>query len=268
MTQLKAAIFDWAGTTIDFGSFAPMGVFVESFKAFDIDISIGEARAPMGLPKRDHIVAVLNQPRIAKAWQDTHGKTADNTDIDAIYAHFLPLNEAIVHNYASLIPGTLEVVAELRRREMKIGSTTGYTRSIMERVLPLTKAQGYEPDNLVCAGDLPFGRPTPLNMYQCFLDLCVWPAHLTVKIDDTGVGIMEGVAAGSWTIGLALSGNEAALSLADYEAMDKNTRNDLMAKIAPRLKAAGAHYVIETIADLIPVIDDIEQRLKNGERPF
>lgn len=267
MTQLKAAIFDWAGTTIDFGSFAPMGVFVETFKAFGIDISIAEARAPMGLPKRDHIVAVLKQPRIEKAWQEKHGKITDNSDIDALYAHFLPLNEAIVHNYASLIPGTLEVITDLRQRQMKIGSTTGYTRSIMNHVLPLAKEQGYEPDNLVCAGDLPFGRPTPLNMYQCFLDLCVWPAHLTVKIDDTGVGIIEGVAAGSWTIGLALSGNEAALSLEDYQAMDKNARQDLLAHIAPRLKAAGAHYVIETIADLIPIIDDIEQRLERGERP-
>lgn len=109
-------------------------------------------------------------------------------------------------------------------KQMKIKATTGYTRSIMNHVLPLAKEQGYEPDNLVCAGDLPFGRPTPLNMQQCFLDLCVWPAHLTVKIDDTGVGIMEGVAAGTWTIGFALSGNEAALSLKDYQAMDKNAR--------------------------------------------
>ena len=150
---------------------------------------------------------------------------------------------------------------------MKIGSTTGYTRSIMERVLPLAKEQGYEVDNLVCAGDLPHGRPTPMNMYECFLDLDVWPAHAVVKVDDTGVGIDDGVAAGCWTAGVALSGNEAGLTPQEIAAMAPDALAKVRERAAGVLKARGAHYVIDTVADLLPVIDDIERRLGAGERP-
>ncbi|EBU7498160.1 phosphonoacetaldehyde hydrolase, partial [Salmonella enterica subsp. enterica serovar Typhi] len=192
MSQLKAVVLDWAGTVIDFGSFAPMGVFVEAFKHFGVDVSIAEAREPMGRPKWDHIEAMLAQPRIKAAWAASHGHAPGRDDIQAVYDVFVPMNEAVVSDFADLVPGAAEMAKALRARGLKVGSTTGYTRSIMERVTPLAKAQGYEVDNLVCAGDLAHGRPTPLNMYKCFLDLDVWPASSVVKVDDTGVGIDEG----------------------------------------------------------------------------
>jgi phosphonoacetaldehyde hydrolase len=33
------------------------------------------------------------------------------------------------------------------------------------------------------------------------------------------------------------------------------------------LRAAGAHYLVETVADLPAVLDDIERRLAAGETP-
>jgi phosphonoacetaldehyde hydrolase len=36
---LKAVILDWAGTTIDFGSFAPVAVFLHLFERHGISIS-------------------------------------------------------------------------------------------------------------------------------------------------------------------------------------------------------------------------------------
>ncbi|WFS03469.1 phosphonoacetaldehyde hydrolase [Rhizobium tumorigenes] len=267
MTHLKAAVFDWAGTVIDFGSRAPMGVFVEAFAKFDIEVSVAEAREPMGRPKWDHIAAMLDQPRIRQVWADKHGTEPTKADIDRIYAVFVPMNEAVVHKFADLVPGAQQIAARLRDMGLKIGSTTGYTRSIMERLLPLAKAQGYETDNLVCAGDLPEGRPTPMNMYRCVLDLNVWPASAVVKIDDTGVGIDEGVAAGCWTVGVALSGNEAGVTVAELAAMTKTDVDALREKATQTLTSHGADYVIDTVADLMPVITDIEARLARGERP-
>ncbi|MGV1759731.1 phosphonoacetaldehyde hydrolase [Rhizobium sp. A22-96] len=267
MSQLKAVVFDWAGTVIDFGSFAPMGVFVEAFSRFGIEVTIPEAREPMGRPKWDHIDAMLKQPRIHELWTARHGKAPTAADVDAVYEVFVPMNEEVVHKFADLVPGTIEVVGSLRQRGLKIGSTTGYTRSIMERVLPLAKEQGYEVDNLVCAGDLPHGRPTPMNMYKCFLDLDVWPANTVVKVDDTGVGIDEGVAAGCWTVGLALSGNEAGLTPQEVATMAPDALATVREHASGVLKKHGAHYVIDTVADLMPVIDDIERRLAAGERP-
>ncbi len=37
MNRIHAVILDWAGTTVDFGSFAPTQIFVEAFRqAFDV----------------------------------------------------------------------------------------------------------------------------------------------------------------------------------------------------------------------------------------
>ncbi|EJF89004.1 phosphonoacetaldehyde hydrolase [Bartonella tamiae] len=267
MSHLKAVVFDWAGTVIDFGSFAPMGVFIETFSRFGIEVTLEEARQPMGLPKHDHITAMINNSRIHAAWTSKYGKEPSEKDIDAIYDVFVPLNEAIIHKYASLIPGTIDVITELKHRGMKIGSTTGYTRSIMERILPLAAEQGYVVDNLVCAGDVKHGRPTPLNMYRTFLDLDVWPASTVVKIDDTIVGILEGVEAGCWTVAVALSGNESGLTQKEYDAMNKSDRLLLRQKIEPIFRKAGANFVIDTVADLLPIIDKIEQLIECGERP-
>jgi phosphonoacetaldehyde hydrolase len=265
--MLKAVVFDWAGTTVDYGSRAPMGAFVHVFAQFKVEISIAEARAPMGLPKWDHIKALLEEPAIAARWQKAHGHAPGRGDVDAVYQVFVPLNARVVTDFADLIPGTIEAVADARRRGLKIGSTTGYTRDIMEPLLPLAKAQGYAPDNLVCAGDLAAGRPTPLMMYRCFADLGVWPAEAVVKVDDTVPGIAEGRAAGCWTVGVAMSGNALGLSLEEVKALSHADRQSRRARAVRELEAGGAHYVIDSIADLPPLLDVIEGRLAAGEKP-
>ncbi|NMG05244.1 phosphonoacetaldehyde hydrolase, partial [Azoarcus taiwanensis] len=182
MKRFKAVVFDWAGTMIDFGSFAPMGVFVEAFRRFGVEASIAEARAPMGAPKRDHIRSMLFAQRLAGEWQRVHGVAPSEIDVDRVYEVFVPMNEEVVANFGALVPGAREAVEQLRSMGLKIGSTTGYTRSIMNRLLPVAAAQGYTPDNLVCADDLPQGRPGPLGMYRCFIDLCVYPPSTVVKV--------------------------------------------------------------------------------------
>ena len=259
MTQFKAAVFDWAGTMIDFGSFAPMGAFVETFGKFGVDVTIADARKPMGLPKRAHISSMLAEPHIAAAWQTAQGAMPDEAAIDRVYELFVPLNEAVVADYCTLVPGALATIEFLRTRQMKIGSTTGYTRSIMERVLPLAAAQGYVPDNLVCADDLPLGRPTPVQMYKCFVDLLVYPASSVLKIDDTEPGIAEGAAAGCMTVGVTLSGNEAGLTPEEIEALAPAERRNLHQKIGEKLIAAGADHIIETVADLPGLIERLER---------
>jgi phosphonoacetaldehyde hydrolase len=265
--MLKAVVFDWAGTTIDYGSRAPMGAFVEVFAQFKVELSIAEARRPMGLPKWDHIKALVTDPDIAARWQRAHGTAPTDVDVDRIYEVFVPLNTRVVADHADLIPGTVETVAHARERGLRIGSTTGYTREIMEPLLPLARAQGYVPDNLVCAGDLASGRPTPLMMYKCFADLGVWPAQAVVKVDDTVPGITEGLAAGSWTVGVAMSGNALGLSLEQLNALSETEREMRRTLAMRELVLGGAHYVIDSIADLPPVLDVIEGRLARGERP-
>lgn len=259
MTPFKAVVFDWAGTMIDFGSRAPMGAFVEAFKRFQVPISIAQARGPMGLPKRDHIAALLSESSIARDWERATNTQVDDTAIDRIYDVFVPLNEDVVTAHADLVPGALETIRFLRDRGIKIGSTTGYVRSIMNRVLPLAAEQGYSPDNLVCSDDVPEGRPGPLGMYQCFVDLAVYPPTAVIKVDDTAPGIAEGVSAGCVTVGVALSGNVVGLAPEELAALPDERVDELRHEAGAILKEAGADHVIDTVADLPDLILQLGQ---------
>jgi len=267
LNQVKAVIFDWAGTVVDYGSMAPMGAFVETFAEFGVTIAVEEARAPMGMAKRPHLAAILAQPRIAAAWANRHGHAPGERDIDSLYAAFLPKNLAVAAAHADVIPGVAEVAVELRQAGVKIGSTTGYTREIMAEISKVAAAQGFKPDGLVCTGDTPEGRPTPYMLYKSFLDLAVWPAWSTVKVDDTEVGIAEGINAGAWAVGVAVSGNLFGLSRADAAALPPMEFERRRSAAAAKLKNAGAHYVIDSVADLMPVVQAIDKRMTSGERP-
>jgi phosphonoacetaldehyde hydrolase len=267
MGKLQAVVFDWAGTMVDHGSLAPMGVFVKTFAQFGVEISVDEARGPMGMAKRDHISALIHAPRIAAAWQAKHGAPAGEADIDAIYDLFVPMNESVIGDYATLIDGAVEAVREVRARGMKVGSTTGYTHGIMDRLLPLAAAQDYVPDSVVCTGDTAAGRPAPLMMYRSFLELGVWPAWTVVKVDDTEVGIAEGLNAGCWTVGVAVTGNVFGLTPAESDALSPENFAMRRAAACGSLTRAGAHFVIDGVADLPEILDEIEGALARGERP-
>ena len=145
MSTIKAVILDWAGTVVDFGSRAPMGAFVRAFAEFGVTIEVADARGPMGMAKWDHIRAVGHAPRVAAAWRAKHGRDFSDADVDSIFAVFEPLNVASVVEHAGFIPGALDAIRALRADGKKIGSTTGYTRPIMDRLLPVAAAGGYAP---------------------------------------------------------------------------------------------------------------------------
>ncbi len=265
--RVQAVVFDWAGTIVDFGSRAPMGAFVQLFRDFGIEISIAQARGPMGSAKWDHIAALCQLPEVAAQWEKRHGKPVANSDIDHLYEVFTPMNARVVGDFAGFIPGALEVVNRLRLDGIKIGSTTGYNRPIMDVLEPIAARAGYAPDNIVCAGDLAAGRPSPLMMYRCFADLGIWPASTVVKVDDTGVGIAEGLNAGCWTVGVAVSGNANGLSLPEWQALSADEQAEIRSTASEQLRSAGAHYVIDSVADLLPVIGQINQHLQRQELP-
>jgi phosphonoacetaldehyde hydrolase len=263
--RVQAVILDWAGTMLDHGSRAPMGAFVRAFAHFGVAIAEADARGPMGMAKRDHISAVLRAPRVAAAWRARHGRDGSEADIDAIFAIFEPMNVAAVTDHAALIPGALDAVRQLGARGIRIGSTTGYTRPIMNALLPIAAAAGYAPEVVVCAGDLAAGRPSPLMMWHAMAALGVWPADRVVKVDDTPVGLDEGRAAGTWTVGVTLTGNIAGLSASELAALAPDARAALRTRAAGEM--AGADLLIDSVADLPGAIAEIDRRLAAGGRP-
>lgn len=264
---VRAVILDWAGTTVDYGSLAPAMAFVRLFADRGVPISFAEARGPMGLEKREHIRQLCRSPAIAARWRERHGSAPDESEVDRLYHAFVPLQIAAIRDHAQLIPGCRETVNNLRERGICVGANTGYSRAMMEPLLQAAAEQGYAPDSTVCATDVPRGRPCPYMSFRNLIELDVETVHACVKVDDTVPGIEEGLNAGMWTVGVAISGNEIGRSLADWQALPANERCRQRAGAYQRLLAGGAHYVIDSIADLPRCLDAIEGRLARGERP-
>lgn len=269
MNRIQAVILDWAGTTVDFGSFAPTQIFIEAFhRAFDIDITLEQARIPMGLGKWQHIEALGKLPEIDICWQNKFDRSMNNDDIDAIYATFMPLQIAKVVDFAAPISGVIQTIAALRTQEIKIGSCSGYPRAVMEKLVPAAARLGYSPDYWVASDDIPAGgRPGPWMALQNVIELSIDSVASCIKVDDAVPGIAEGLNAGMWSVGVALSGNEFGKTWDEYQTMPHDAILELRQKAAAKLFAAGAHYVIDTLADLPQLIGVINDRLAKGERP-
>ena len=264
---LRAIILDWAGTTMDYGCYAPAVVFIEVFKRRDVPISMEEARQPMGAHKKVHIRKITQIDRVAAAWEEVHGQKPTEDDVEAMFQDFVPLQLDCLADYAELIPGTREAVDAFRARGLKIGSTTGYMREMMEVLVREAAAQGYEPDVTVCSTDVPAGRPEPWMCLQNARDLGIYPMEAIVKVGDTLPDIEEGLNASMWTIGLAATGNEVGLNRDEIAALSPTILEARLERARARMSATGAHYVVDTISDVLPLLDSIDARLARGERP-
>ncbi len=266
--RVAAVVFDFAGTVVDYGSCAPLAAFLDVFAAFGVPVSAAVARGPMGSNKRDHIAEILRAPGVARDWARAHGGAAPGeADVDAIYAAFTPLNVAAARARAAPVPGAVELLAALRARGVKVGGNSGYNAEIMEAVVGGAAEHGLRLDAVECAGARN-GRPKPWMSTRVLEALDVFPLGACVKVDDTVPGIAEGLNAGLWTVGVARSGNELGLPLAEADALQRERPDEyaaLMAAARARLEGAGAHYVVDSVAELLPVIDDIEARMQRGE---
>jgi phosphonoacetaldehyde hydrolase len=264
---LKAVILDWAGTTVDYGCFAPAGVFVEVFKRQQVEITMAEARAPMGIHKRDHIRVVSQMPRVATTWQQVHNRPCTEADIETMFQAFIPLQLEVISSHAELIPEVRLAQATFQRRHLKIGTTTGYNNEMMDILTQAAKRQGYSPDHLVCATDVPNARPAPWMALLSAMHLNAYPLAACVKIGDTPADIEEGLNAGMWSVGVVLSSNEMGLTLQEVERGNKEDIARRKAHAEERLLRAGAHYVIDTLAEVDDLLDEIEARLHRGDQP-
>jgi phosphonoacetaldehyde hydrolase len=264
---LKGVLLDWAGTTMDYGCYAPAVVFMEVFKRKNVPITMEEARGPMGAHKKVHIRQITTYDRVSKLWHEVHSRLPNEEDVEAMFQDFIPLQLNCLSEYADLIPGTLETVKAFRGKGLKIGSTTGYTGEMMGILLQEAKNRGYEPDSTVCATDVPAGRPEPWMCIQNAMNLGIYPMEAIVKIGDTLPDIEEGLNAGMWTIGLAKTGNEIGLTEREIETLRPESLQKKLQDAHHRMLKTGAHYVVDTIADTLPLLDLIEFRLALGERP-
>lgn len=264
---LQAVILDWAGTTVDYGSLAPIRVLQQVFAHRGIQVGEAEARQDMGILKKDHIRALLGNPRIRAAWEEQHRSPPGEPDVESLFCEFIPQQMDCLAQHSTLIPGVVETVQRLRHRGLKIGSTTGYTRPMLEILLRHAASQGYTPDCALCPDDVGAGRPLPWMIYENAVRMKVYPLEAIVKVGDTMSDIEEGLNAGTWAVAVAQTGNMIGLTEEHWQALPDADRSKRLEEARCKLLSGGAHYVIDTLADLDQVAGRIETRLQAGERP-
>ena len=254
---IEAVIFDWAGTTVDYGCFAPVQAFIEAFKAFGITPTEEEVRKPMGMLKHDHIETMMNMDRIHKEWIRIHGKDFTPEDVDKVYEASETGIMKILKDFAEPKPFVLETIEKLRKAGIKIGSTTGYTDEMMAIVAPKAAENGYAP---VCwfspnsVGN--FGRPYPYMIFKNMEALKVTSVKNVLKVGDTVSDIKEGIAAGVTTVGVIEGSSVMGLSQEAYEALSAAEKEAQCKRVEEIYKEAGADYIIRNMSELLLVTEE------------
>ena len=259
--MIKAIILDWAGTAVDYGSFAPVDAFLKAFTKVGITPTMGEIRAHMGLPKREHIEKMLGCERLSMLWRAEHGRAFTQKDVDHIYSFFEPSLFGALASCADPLPGVPEAVMKIREMGIVIGSTTGYTQAMMDVVAPLAKRKGYSPDHLVCPDETGgIGRPYPYMLWRNLEKLGILSINEVVKVGDTAADMHEGNNAGCLCVGVVKGSSILGLREAELGEISKTEAGSLFEAAKRAYIEAGADFVIEDIAELPNLITALMQR--------
>ena len=266
MKKIELAVFDWAGTTVDYGCFAPVKVFLEIFKEKGIEVTLFEARAPMGLLKIDHIKAMLSGERVSKLWEEKYKRAWNMEDVNEMYKSFEEKLFKILAEYTTPVPHCLETIKTLRNSGIKIGSTTGYTQEMMDIVVPKAVEKGYTPDFYITPSSTPAGRPYPYMIFRNMAELKVGDLDCVIKIGDTISDIKEGRNAKVWTVGIIKGSSELGLSEDEIKNISEEELKKRMMEVEVKMLSAGAHMVVEDISKIPMAVEIINNKLAAGER--
>ena len=260
--EIRCVIMDWAGTAVDYGCFAPLNAFLKVFsEERGVEITLRQAREPMGMLKIDHIRAILSMPAVSEKFRERYRRAWDERDVEEMYRSFEKHLFASLSEFTTPVPGAVETVAALRGQGIRIGSTTGYTARMMEVVRPGAAAKGYAVDNLVTPDGLPAGRPAPYMIFRNMTELEIPSVRQVVKVGDTIADIREGVNAGVWSVGVVTGSNEMGLTEEEYARMPADSLAAMKEEVRLRMLRAGAHRVLDNIAELPGCIRTLNEML-------
>lgn len=266
-SRIQLVVFDWAGTIIDFGSCVPAATFVEVFKTHGVSVTTEEARRPMGTHKRDHLLAMLGDPDIGARWRARHGRDWTSADVDVLYQEIMPLQLARIDEHDTLVPHLLECANWLRRQGIRIGGSTGYFHAAARKCLDAAARQGFTLDASFCGDDVKVGRPAPWMIYRVMETLDIYPPDCVLKIGDTLIDIEEGHNAGVWSVAVTSSSSEMGLTLEQYQELSATECQSRLAAVSDKFRTAKPHAIIETLAEIPALVEDLNRRLGRGERP-
>jgi len=270
---LQAVVFDWAGTTQDYGSRAPIEAFKKVFAEEGVFLSDAEIKVPMGVYKRTHIEMLTQLPAmdventpVAVRWARVHdGKMPTTADIDRMFTRFIPIQLSVLKEYSMIIPGTRQTVDYIHQKGWKVGSTTGYSTEMLDIVRQEARQQGYEPDFAIASDKVAQGRPYPDMILKNCEYFGVEPKNVVV-VDDSMPGIEAAHRAGAWTVLVLQSGSQLGLSEDAVKALSPAVLQKKLQEVRDA-NTTFVHYQIPTIAELPQVLEEIDQFIRKGYTP-
>ena len=202
--MIRLAIFDLGGTLVDKYSMTPMLAFKRTFEKYKIHLKPKDIYRDMGIEKSEHISKILDFDNSKAIWNERYNRSPNSQDVSKLFKEFRDHQRTLVKNHMTILPETQPVIKELRRSGVKIAVNTGFDQDTMIAVLEKLNRYGIYPDASLSSTCMPIpGRPDPSMIYELMKRCDVQDPKEVVKIDDTPVGIKEGINARCHTIGVA-----------------------------------------------------------------
>lgn len=220
-------IFDWLGTLSNECSIWAAKNFQDAFKHLGLNVTMEEARGPMGLKKQEHAeILLFKTPRILEQFRKVYNRNPNGQDI----ARLLKLYEGgDVSGYDQLLPGLVSTQHFIKYvLGFKMGMTTGFDRVVANKFIHPALQQGLLLDSSATSDEVKRGRPFPDGIVKNLRELGLatgieHAAKTLIKVDDTCVGIEEGRQAGAWTVGVYGTGSYMNVnSLEQIKEMDQD----------------------------------------------
>lgn len=258
LNKVDAVIFDWAGTIVDFGSVAPVIALKKTFDSFDVEVTMNQIRESMGKNKIEHIKDILSMDTSVKQWETLHNRSWDEDDVKVIYVEFEKTLLTILENETEFIVGVPEMFKQLRHQNIKVGSSTGYTRGMIDVVLNNIKDKAHQPDVVVTGSEVKNGRPFPdmINKNMEMMNLSD-PAAI-INIGDTIVDIESGKNAGVYSVGVLVGSSEMGLTHEEFENLSEEEKQVKIEETKKSFIEAGADNVITHITEITKLISELE----------
>jgi len=260
--MIEAVIFDWAGTTVDYGSLAPVIAFKKAFKDAGISLSDEEIRQDMGMAKWDHIGKILQLDDVKQQWEEKYSTLPNDDDRKNIYANFQMSLIHYLKECTELKTGVLKTFNYLKEYGIKVATTTGYTAEMMKIVQDKAAEDGYVPDMVVTSEDVDGqGRPSPAMIHYIMRKFDIDDPKKIIKVGDTLVDIEEGKNANVQTVGIVEGSSLMGLSQVEFDDLNNEEQISKRNEVKRRFESVNADFVIDTIFDLVQIIEYLNESM-------
>ena len=257
--MIKACIFDLGGTIVDRYSLTPLLSLKKLFQRRNIYLTNDLIFKDMGKDKKDHINLILNNDLILKQWFKNYNEYPSDKDVNLLFDHFNLIQTKYSDEMIDVLPETKSCIGYLDLNYIQTASTTGFNKKNMEIIRGKLERNNIYLDRYISSTclDKP-SRPHPFMIQELMNRMNITDPKSVIKVDDTVVGIHEGMRAKCWTVGVArwstnmnISSIEDAYGLHIYELQDK------LKQSRETLYGGGADFVINTLDELPQVIEHI-----------